>query len=701
MKSTLLPEFILDPKAVAVIGASDDPARIGGRPIASMRKLGYTGRIFPVNPKRREVQGIPAYASITDLPEIPDVAVIAVPSGQVVEVIEALGRWGTKAAILFSAGFAEVGGDGVSLQEALVDTARRFGVRLLGPNSLGLINFHTGFAGSFSGMPFIEGICSGSVGIVSQSGAYGTHLVAAMVESGVGLSSVIMTGNEADLTLGEMVKLLVADQRTEVIALYSEGIQDGEGFVDALEAARIARKPVVLMKVGRSRLGSAAAQSHTASIAGNDAVVDAVLRELGVERAKSTEDMIDIVRLATRGIFPVDNTLGVITVSGGAGVIAADAAEDVGLAMPQMPAKAQERLLKLLPICSPFNPVDTTAQFVNDPSVIRPFTESMILEGGYRSVLGFFSYAGGTADFSEKLRTQLVQVRAKYPDRLYVLVQRGPRHILRGYEEDGFSVFEDPTRAVAAIAAMGRIGQAFERPPLQKGALQAMPVELPAETPNEAQAKSLLANAGVPCTPERACADADLAVAAAREIGFPVVLKILSPDVLHKSEIGGVLLDVKDEVGVREGFELLLGRVRSSRPGARIEGVLVAKQLSGGVECILGVHRDPVFGHTAMFGLGGVFVEVLQDVVLRRCPFGEDVAEQMIRSIRGAPLLLGARGRPVADIPALARSLSRLSVFAAAAGPRLQSVDLNPVIVLPAGQGAFAADAVIEIIPDL
>jgi acyl-CoA synthetase (NDP forming) len=689
---------LLNPRSVAIIGASDDPARIGGRPIHAMRKLGYAGRILPVNPNRREVQGLPAYASVADLPEVPDVAVVAVPAAQVLDTVTALGERGTRAAILFSAGFAEIGGDGVTRQAELLAAARRSGLRLLGPNALGLINVRTGFVGSFASSISLGPIQAGHVGIVSQSGAYGGHLVMAAQSAGVGLSSIVMTGNEADITLGEVVQLMVDDPHTRVIALYSEGINDGNGLVAALQAARRARKPVVMMKVGRSEVGGAAARSHTASIAGDDAVIDAVLAELGVVRARSTEEMLDIVRLATRGIYPSDNTLGVITVSGGAGVIASDAAEDLGLPMPEMPASTQARLLKLLPICSPRNPVDTTAQIVNDLSLIEPFAEAMVGEGGYRSVLGFFTYAGATPAVAPRLREQLARVRERYPDRLYVLVLQGPRDVLNTYEEAGFTVFEDPTRAVVALAAMGRFGHAFAQPettPLPA----AQPVALPTQTPSEAEAKAMLDAAGIPAVPERACAVVEAAVIAARELGFPVVMKILSPDILHKSEIGGVLLDVRNEAAVRGGFATLMQRARDAAPDARIDGVLVARQVSGGVECIMGIKQDPAFGPIAMFGLGGVFVEVLRDVVFHRCPFGEDVAERMIRSIQSAPLLLGARGRPVADIPALAQALSRLSIFAAAAGPRLQAVDVNPVFAMPAGQGAFAADAVIDVTP--
>ena len=319
----------------------------------------------------------------------------------------------------------------------------------------------------------------------------------------------------------------------------------------------------------------------------------------------------------------------------------------------------------------------------------------MVRDGGYASVLGFFSMTASSRRWPA-IREQLNVVRAEHPDRLYVLSVIVPAERRDELEADGWVVHEDPTRAVTAIDAMGRFGAAFAAKPADPAAVVSM-VTLPAATPSEAEAKQLLAAAGIASAPEAACATADEAVAAAQRFGFPIVMKILSPDILHKSEIGGVLLDISDADAVRSGFALLLQRANAAAPDARIQGVLVAKQLQGGVECILGIHRDPVFGPMAMFGLGGIFVEILKDVVFRRCPFGPDTAEAMIRSIKGAPLLLGARGRKPADVKALAAMLSRLSAFAVAAGERLQSIDLNPVFAMPEGEGAFAVDAVIEI----
>lgn len=691
---------LLAPRAVAIIGASDDRRRIGGRPIAYMREGGFQGRILPVNPNRATVQGLTAYASVADLPEVPDVAIVAVPAALALDAVRDLAARGVPATVMFTAGFAEIGAAGDALQAEMVRTARASGMRLLGPNCLGLFDGRIGYYATFtasleSGWPI-----AGRIGIASQSGAYGAHVFAAARNRGVGASLLVTTGNEADVTVGELIHWMAGHDGTDVIAAYVEGVRDGPAFRAALAAARAARKPVVIMKVGRSALGREAAQSHTASIAGDDAVFDAILAEEGAVRARTTEEMLDIAHTATRRIYPARNTLGVLTVSGGAGVLISDAAEAIGLPMPPMPDAAQEKLRALVSFCAPRNPVDATAQVSNDFGLAAQFLDSMAADGGYSAMIVFLTTIGGGTRLPD-IRALMRDAVARYPDRLFVLSVLARPDQVAEYEQDGVIVHADPSRAVAAIAAMGRFGAAYAAAP--PGTTPSAPPNaptplaipaLPASTPNERDAKRLLAEAGFAVVPERACATADEAEAAAASFGFPVVLKILSPDILHKSEIGGVLVGVASPEAVREGFATLIDRARAHAPKARIDGVLVARQARG-VECIMGIQRDPVFGPVALFGLGGVFVEILRDVALRPCPFDAAAAEAMIRSIRGAPLLLGARGRPPVDIAALASMLARLSAFAAAAGPRLSSIDLNPVFATP--DGAHIADAVIAI----
>ncbi len=688
---------LMAPNTVAVIGASSDPGRIGGRPIAFMRSQGFTGEIHPVNPNRAEIQGLTAYPSVAALPVVPDVAIIAVPADQVTDAVADLGARGVGGAVVFSAGFAETGPAGAAEQSRLIGIARAHGMRVLGPNCLGVFDAARGYYATFSSSFDSGWPIHGRIGIASQSGAYGTHVFAAARNRGIGASLCVTTGNEADVTIADAIGWMAGHDGIDVITVYAEGINDGRTFIDALAAARAARKPVVMMKVGRSALGVTAAQSHTASIAGDDRVLSSVLAEFGVIRARTTEELLDIAHTATRRIYPAGNTLGVLTVSGGAGVLMSDAAEADGVAMPPMPDDAQARLRALVSFSAPGNPVDCTAQAINDTSLIGRFLTEMVSAGGYSSVLAYLAHVGA-ARVAPALRAQLREVRDRFPDRLYVLSVIAPPEMVAEYERDGWTCHEDPNRAVTAIAAMGRLGDAFAEADRPSAPPPVAPqVTLPQATPTEAEAKRLLADAGILVPPERVCATATEAAEAARAIGFPVVLKIVSPDIIHKTEIGGVLLGLSDADAVSAGFATLMARAAERAPGARIAGVLVARQMVGGVECILGIHRDPVFGPVAIVGLGGVFVDVLDDVAVRRCPFGTDVAETMIRSLRGASILLGARGRPPADIAALAAMLARLSTFAVAAGPRLLSLDLNPVLVLPAGQGAWALDAVIEV----
>lgn len=688
-------DALLRPRSIAIIGASDDPTRIGGRPLAYLKARGFAGAILPVNPNRATVQGLPAFPDIASLPAAPEAAIIAIPGEGAIEAVGALAARGCRAGIVFTAGFAEVGPAGAAMQERLVAAARAHGMRLVGPNCLGLFNAPLGhfpiFSASFeNGWPL-----PGKVGIASQSGAYGSHLFAAARDRGIGTPVLVTTGNEADLHLADIIEWMAAADEVEVIAAYAEGIRDGAHFVRALEAARRARKPVVMMKVGRSAVGGAAAQSHTASIAGDDWVMDAVLGDLGVHRARTTEELLDVCQVAQKRIYPVGNTLGVVTISGGAGVLIADAAEAAGLPMPPMPDEAQAKLKQLVPFASPRNPVDCTAQAFNDMGVVGKFAESMAADGGYASMIAFFTQWGASPSIAPKLRAELKAVLDRHPDRLFVLSILAPPERVREWEADGFLVMADPSRAVVALAAMGRFGEAFSR--VRAPAPPVPDVALPVAAPNEAQAKRILAAAGVPMVPERACGRADEAVAAAQEFGFPVVMKLLSPDILHKSEIGGVLLDVAGEDAVRAGFATLMARAADRAPRARVDGVLVAKQVRNAVEMAVGVVRDPVFGPVVMVGLGGVFIEVFKDVAFKQCPVSEEEAAQMIRSLRGFALLDGARGRPKADVAALARSVAALSRFGAAAGPRLLSAEVNPLMVLPDGQGALAADAVIEI----
>lgn len=691
---------LFEPASVAIIGASSDRNKIGGRPIHNMKLAAYKGQLYPINPNAPEIQGVPAYPSIKETPGPVDMAVIVVPQerGLVEPAIADCIEKGVKTAIILSSGFAEIDEAGAKAQDRIAAMAKEGGLRVLGPNCMGTMNANNGMIATFSSGLVDKGPEPGGISIASQSGAFGAHCFLLARERGYGLNLWATMGNQCDVELSDCLAYMALDPNTDVVMGYMEGIHDAERLMEALRIARECRKPVVLMKVGTSDVGSAAAASHTASLTGSDAVFEAVLKQYDVHRAHSIDEMFDIGYACTAGKFPSDDGLGIITVSGGVGVIMADAASDAGLGLPALPDETQKRLKRMVPFAGTRNPLDVTAQLINDTSLMTPMFDALLGEGGYRSAMCFAAGLGLNPTMMERLMPSFVEVSERYRDRLMVMSILSNPETRRKLEGLGYLVFEDPTRGINAIAAMARFGRAFARtggadvpPALPPGA----PTVERGVTINEFDAKKMLLAAGVPAVDERIATSADDAASAASAIGYPIVMKIVSPDILHKSEIGGVLLNVADEAAVREGFATLMERGRTHAPDARLDGVLLAPMVKDGVETILGVVRDPVFGPVVMFGLGGIFVEVLKDVTFRVAPFGLDVAREMIREVKGFPLLDGARGRPPADVEALAAALAQLSSFAHANADSMETIDVNPFLVRPRGQGGVAVDALI------
>ncbi|MCY3830921.1 MAG: acetate--CoA ligase family protein [Rhodospirillaceae bacterium] len=689
---SLLP--ILRPESVAVIGASDTPSRIGGRPIHSMKTMGYGGRIHPVNPRRETVQGLPAFASIRDVPEPVDCALVAVPAAIAVGAIRDCAECGVKSAVVFTSGFAEQGEDGAVAQREIARIARDSGMRIVGPNCLGVFAMDSGWYGTFTNAPAMIERPPGPVGIVSQSGAYGSHVLIVAQKRGVGANYWVTTGNECDVEIGEVIDFFVDSPEVGIVVAYAEGIRDAARLRQALGKARDARKPVIFMKVGRTGEGARAAASHTASLAGSDAVYEALFRQYGVYRAGTTEELVDIAYACQYGSYPAGRRVALQTISGGGGVQMADDAVRYGLEVAPLPQPVQARLKTLIPFAGTHNPVDFTAQALNEPDLMLKNIGLTIEEADYDSHIVFMTTVPATPFMKEPCADLFRTVRERWPGVPMIMSLVGGRDVVEAYEKLGYPVFEDPSLAVRALAALTRFGEAFGR-----GAGRAPPeppagmLPAPAAPAGERDALAVLASAGIPVVGASLAATPDEAVAAAAALGGPCALKIASPDILHKTEIGGVLLNVEGDDAVADGARTLLRRAAERAPEARIDGVLVSGMVAGGVETVLGAVCDPVFGPAVMFGLGGVFVEALEDVSFRLAPFGVDEAHRMIGEIRGRAVLDGVRGAPPADLDALADALARLSVFAAANAGRIESVDINPFIALP--EGGVAADALI------
>jgi acyl-CoA synthetase (NDP forming) len=690
-------DAIFAPRSVAVIGASSDPKRIGGRPVDFLIRHGFDGPILPINPRSPEIQGLTAYPSISEAPLTPDLAVIALPAPLAVQAVEQCAARGVRGAVIFSSGFSEVNEEGAALQARMVDIAREGGMRLVGPNCLGIANVRHNLYATFT--PGVEKHLPkpGGVSIVSQSGAFGSYCMTLVRMRGLGVNMWATTGNSCDVDFADAVAYCAQDDDTRVIMGYLEGATDRDRLVEALELARAREKPVVMMKVGRSAVGAEAAQSHTASLAGADAVYDAAFRQYGVYRAQSVDEMFDVTYACAESASMMQgDRLGLVTVSGGVGVLMADEAERLKLDVPSLPDHAQKKLKAVLPFAGVRNPVDVTAQLVNQIDLLETNMDVLFGDGEIDGAIIFMSTVGLVADLNDAIRTGLERIREKYPGRPMLFCSLTEPEGRAAYEKSGFIVFEEPTRAVRAMAALRYFARSFAR------AGEADPIPeltdlspLPDGMINEIEAKALLAEAGIGIVREILAKTPEAAAEAAREMGFPVVLKIASPDILHKSDIGGVALNLRSVEEVRSAGARILELASEKAPDARIDGLVVAEQAAPGLEAILGVTQDPAFGPVVMFGLGGVLVEALGDVSFRVAPFGPAEARHMIDEIHGRKLLDAFRGAPERDIGALADALARLSAFAAHHGAALETIDVNPLIVGPSGQGAVAADGVI------
>ena len=681
------------PKSIAVIGASSTPTKIGGVPIAHLKRYGYRGEIYPINPQSETIQDLRAYKSVKDVGKEIDLAIVAVPAAIAVNALKEAAEAKVKSVVLFTSGFAEIGEAGAKAQEEIAELSRTSGMRILGPNCLGVMSGESAVYATFSPVAGTGIAKLGSIGLVSQSGAFGGFAYSLARDRGLGLSHWVTTGNESDIELADCLDWLVDDASTKVILAYMEGCRDGAKLIRALEKARAAKKPIVIVKVGRTELGAAAAASHTAALAGADAIYDAVFKQYGVWRAGTIEEAFDVAYAVSVAGIARGKSIGMLTVSGGAGVMMADAAASLDLDAKPLPEAAQKQILARISFASAVNPVDVTGQITSDSEVMPLAYRLMLEDGGYDSMVVFQSAAGLSLRGPELVQ-QAVDMRAKYPDRVIAVCSLFTPELHQKLDEGKVLAFADPARAVRAIAALASYA-ALASPPAKAGVLPK--ADLPRGTLSEAGALASLKAAGIPVMPHRVATNASDAIAAAELFGFPVVAKIVSPDILHKTEIGGVALNLQTRDQVAKAFDDLMSRARTAKPQARIEGVLIAPMIKGGVECILGVQRDPVFGPVVMFGLGGILVEALRDVSFRLAPFDHAEAHRMIDSIKARAVLDGWRGAPATDIEALADALVALSRFAASAGEKLESIDINPFVAMPKGKGVMALDAVLVV----
>ncbi len=690
---------LFSPRSIAVVGASNTPGKSGAVPIALLQDAGYAGKIYPVNPRQNTVYGLPCHASLGDIGDTIDLVIVAVPANHVLAALESARPGQIRNAVIFTSGFAEIGEAGVQMQKQLDDFARQRHIRLLGPNCLGFINVRQNIYSTFSPAPLNGRLSCGDVGMVTQSGAFGAYAYCLARERNLGLSFWISTGNESDLDVADCIQWLVEDPGTRVIMAYIEGCKHGEKLRQALLAAKQAGKPVVVTKIGRTRSGARAAASHTAALAGDDAIYDALFKQYGAIRAYTIDEFFNVGQALSK--WPqraAGQNLAIISISGGVGALMADEADEHGLNLPAPPEKVQARLLERIPFASANNPVDVTGQALTDLSILLDTSRDLLATNKYAALAIFLAAAGSSEKLWPYLQELVSALHIEYPHTPITISALLPPERTSELQEKGAMVFVDPSMAIRTLSRVMRSRQSTAPAlPERKSVVDKDAVSLPdGYGPlNEADSLTILKNAGINVVPFSVATSVSAAQDIARRFDSDVVMKVVSADILHKSDIGGVKLGIRGDAAVADAYHQISSSVQRLRPQARVQGILIAPMHSGGTECIMGVYSDPVFGPVVMFGLGGVFVEVLKDVSFRLAPFDQAEALAMISETQAASLLDGVRGQDAADIPALADTLAALSRLAYALGDRIESIDINPIIALPAGQGVLALDGVV------
>jgi acyl-CoA synthetase (NDP forming) len=705
---------LLWPRTVAVIGASTNTEIIRGRLLQIMLLRDFPGRIYPVTRSQAEVQGLRAYPSITDVPEPVDLAVIVIPAAAVPETLAQCGARGVKAAIIITSGFAEECGErGPALQAQICDIAARHGIVICGPNCEGLVNAMAPLAATFSpslehvDVPLAPDVEGGRpIAVISQSGGISFSYLNRGRPRQLRFTYLISSGNEANVEGFDYVDFMLDEGRTDIFLMYVEAIKSGDRFRTAATKAADAGKPLIIAKVGRSEAGRRAAASHTGSLAGADRAYDAVFRRYGVVRCDDMDEMLDVAAGFAFCPLPRGRRVGLLSASGGGAVWMADALSANGLVLGELDPATTKEIDALIPSYGTSqNPVDLTAQAVREVGYARvidllrcsPAVDAVVVVGSLAS-----------ERLLQRDREALARVVAESDKPVlfcaYTLASAQAIAVLAGCGIPAYTSLGSCARALGALADYAEFQARWQRRTAGDSGSTVTPATRDeisrklgaAEKPlTEYEAKGLLAAYGIPRPAESQVPNEDAAAAAAARIGFPVALKVQSGDITHKTEAGAVALGLGSERAVRAAYRLVLASARAAVPNADVRGVLVQRMAAPGVEMIVGVSRDPVFGPIVMLGLGGIYVEVLGDVVFVPAPLDAEDVRDMLARLRGRRLLEGVRGQPAADVEALVDVVVRLSRFAADHAEAIAEIDLNPVIVHAAGQGVSIVDALV------
>lgn len=693
---TDLLQSALHPRSVAIIGASDNIHKIGGRPIHYMHKYGYQGKVYPINPGHAQIQGHAAYASLAELPEVPELALVVVGGDRAVATIADCAARGVKSAVIIASGFGETGGQGKEIEAHMLRVARAAGMRLYGPNTHGLANFGTGAIAGFSTM-FIEvPPQDGPIAVISQSGGMSAMAYGLLRGRGLGVRHVHATGNEADVTVAEMALAVAHDPGVELLLLYLENIARPDLLAQAAAVARERDLPVIAVKSGRTAGGQRAASSHTGSLANEDRTVDAFFRQHGIWRVRDLHEQARAAQAYLKGWRPQGRRLVVISNSGASCVMGADAAEDAQLPLAELCAATQQAIAAKLPgFATTQNPIDITAALLSNSGLFGDVLPAVASDPAADLFFINIPVAGAGYDVERFARDTAAFERATGKP---VAVAAWQESVASAFRAHGIATFANEGEAISVLAQVAGHSALMRQPRMPAGPLPQVelpPRRSPAAFLNEAQSLELLARHGIPTVPMRLCRSADEARRAFDEIGGPVAVKACSADLPHKSEYGLVALNVQSREQAGERFEQFWSRMDAMQVAR--DGVTVAAMRKGRHEFMIGARMDPVFGPVVVIGNGGKYVEALKDCAVVLPPFSPADVETALRGLHIAPLLDGVRGEPPLDIAALAQLATAVGQVIAGAQGRIASLDLNPVMLNPQGQGAVVVDALVEI----
>ena len=677
---------LLAPRSIAVIGASRTPRTMGHQILTNLLQQGYTGAVYPVNPNAHAVGAVRAYPDIASVPDTVDLAVVVVPRDQVIDVAEQCGNAGVRGLAVISAGFREIGPSGAVRERELLELVRRHGMRMVGPNCMGIINSAPGVSMNATFAPVMPPF--GHAAFVSQSGALGVSVIDYAREYGIGISQFVSVGNKADVSGNDLLQHWEQDPTVKVILMYVENFGNPAKFLE--NASRITRvKPIVVVKAGRTESGARAAVSHTGALAASDIAVDALLTQAGVLRAGSIEELFDITMAFGVQTLPRSRRTAVVTNAGGPGILAADAMEGVGLQLQTFSNATVDAIRPLLPPETPVgNPLDLIASAT--PAGYRAAISALLQDPLVHCIVPIFIPPLGVE--TQAVARSIAESARENPDKPVLAVLMGRNGLSEwraAMHANGIPTYIFPESAARGIAALNRHREMSGRPrdgtttlavdrERARGIVHRARADQRSRL-NELEALLLLDAYGIPVVAARLAGSRDSAIAAACELGFPVAMKVVSPDIFHKSDVCGVSLGINGGRSAGIAYDRILTDVQRTAPGARISGVLVEHQVDHGLELIVGLKRDPAFGPLIMAGLGGVFVEALKDVAFRIAPLSAFDARQMLSGLRGAPLLKGVRGRAPVDRAGLEDVIRRVSQLAMDI-PEIVELDINPVL---------------------